>query len=147
MELKVTEYSVHCRYRYWEDLSDQIKHQSWIYKSYKKYFNICTYVLETKKNLLSFSACNFVGFIPIFVAVATVVLIVLHVIQLRSLKTFLRKPGPHSSNYHDRPTHIFWRMVRFLKICLRLVIKLKLKNYPKLYLMSVRLWNFKDGGS
>jgi len=59
------------------------------------------------------AACNFVGFIPIFVAVATVVLIVLHVIQLRSLKTFLRKPGPHSSNYHDRPTHIFWRMVVF----------------------------------
>ena len=85
--------------------------------------SIWMYLFETeKKNLLSFSACNFVGFTPIFVAVATVVLIVLHVIQLRSLKTFLRKPGPHSSNYHDRPTHIFWRMVRFFKIIPKLVL-------------------------
>ena len=33
--------------------------------------------------------------------------------QLRSLKAFLRKPGPHSSSYHQRPTHIFWRLVVF----------------------------------
>merc|ERR1711899_715555 len=58
-------------------------------------------------------ACNFVGYAPILVAVATVVLIILHVMQLRSLKSFLRQPGPHSSNYHHRPTHIFWRMVVF----------------------------------
>ncbi len=57
------------------------------------------------------SACYMMGYMPIFVAVATLVLIVLHVIQLRSLKAFLRKPGPHSSSYHHRPTHIFWRMV------------------------------------
>ena len=58
------------------------------------------------------SACNFVGFAPIGVAVATAVLIVLHIMQLRSLKSFLRKPGSHRSNdYHHRPTHIFWRLV------------------------------------
>ena len=65
-------------------------------------------------SLLYVSACNVVGYAPILVAVATVVLIVLHIIQLRSLKSFLRRPGPHSSNYHHRPTHIFWRMVRFI---------------------------------
>ena len=60
-----------------------------------------------------FSACFFVGLGPIGVAVATVTLIVLHLIQLRSLKSFLRQPGSHrSANYHGRPNHIFWRMVR-----------------------------------
>eukprot|EP00093_Oithona_nana_P001728 01728.XXX_6355_9210_1 [CDS] Oithona nana genome sequencing. len=60
------------------------------------------------------AACNFVGFAPIAVALATAVLIVLHMMQLRSLKSFLRQPGPHqSSNYHQRPTHIFWRLVMF----------------------------------
>ena len=65
-----------------------------------------------------FSACNFVGFAPIAVALATAVLIVLHMMQLKSLKSFLRQPGPHqSSNYHQRPTHIFWRLVskRFIE--------------------------------
>lgn len=52
------------------------------------------------------------GFLPLFVALAAVALVVAHALQLRSLNAFLRKPGPHSSDYHHRPTHIFWRMVR-----------------------------------
>ncbi len=56
-------------------------------------------------------ACNVVGFLPIFVALSAVVLIVLHCLQLRSLYAFLSKPGPHSSSHHNRPTQIFWRMV------------------------------------
>ena len=45
-------------------------------------------------------------------AVATVVLIILHSIQLRNLKAFFRKPGSHrSSEYQGRPPHIFWRIV------------------------------------
>ena len=76
-----------------------------------KVFFINTFFLRQKIKFYIFLACNFIGFVPIFVAVATVVLIVLHIMQLRSLKAFLRKPGPHSSDYHHRPTHIFWRMV------------------------------------
>jgi hypothetical protein len=69
---------------------------------------------SNKINLIFFqiSACYFVGITPIIVAASTLALILLHFIQLRSLKAFLRKPGPHSSDYHHRPTHIFWRIVR-----------------------------------
>ena len=62
--------------------------------------------------ILIISACTFVGIAPILVAVATVVLIILHSIQLRNLKAFFRKPGSHrSSEYQGRPPHIFWRIV------------------------------------
>ena len=50
------------------------------------------------------------GFIA--VAVAAMICFVLHVMQLNSLKKYLRQPGPHSSkDYHSRPTRVFWPMV------------------------------------
>ena len=68
----------------------------------KKYFS----------NSFFISACHFVGFAPLLVAVATMILIVLHIIQLRSLKAYMKRPGHHSSaDYHRQPTHIFWRIV------------------------------------
>ena len=53
------------------------------------------------------------GFLPILVAVCAVVLIVLHLLQLRSLSAFIVERGPrHHKQYHnERPPHIFWRMV------------------------------------
>ena len=69
------------------------------------------------------SACTFVGIAPILVAVATVVLIILHSIQLRNLKAFFRKPGSHrSSEYQGRPPHIFWRIVSDLFQCISIYI-------------------------
>ena len=70
-------------------------------------------------NNVSISACNIVGVIPIAVACCALVLIFLHIIQLRSLHAFLRKPGPHSSSYHNRPTHIFWRIVSLTSLVLQ----------------------------
>jgi len=68
-------------------------------------------------------ACTFVGIAPILVAVATVVLIILHSIQLRNLKAFFRKPGSHrSSEYQGRPPHIFWRIVVFHGIITGIVL-------------------------
>jgi hypothetical protein len=50
------------------------------------------------------------GFIA--VAVAAMICFVLHVMQLNSLKKYLRQPGPHSSkDYHSPPTRVFWPMV------------------------------------
>ena len=52
------------------------------------------------------------GFGFIAIAVAAVILFVLHLMQLTNLKKYLRQPGPHSSkDYHSRPTRIFWPMV------------------------------------
>jgi len=61
------------------------------------------------------SACFIVGLLPLFSALFIFILIVLHIWQLTSLKRYLRNPDiPHSSkDYHNRPTHIFWRMVVF----------------------------------
>ncbi len=55
--------------------------------------------------------CYLSGILPLLVAAASLVLILLHGIQLRALYAFLRKRAPHSSDHHNRPTHIFWRMV------------------------------------
>lgn len=64
------------------------------------------------RTLHALAACIVVGVIPLIVALAAIVLITLHIVQLRSLKNYLRKPGPHSSkDFHNRPIHIFWRMV------------------------------------
>ena len=67
----------------------------------------------------SFTACNLVGFLPILVAVCAVVLIVLHLLQLRNLNSFIMERGPrHSKQYHnERPPHIFWRMVSHVHKC------------------------------
>ena len=67
----------------------------------------------TSRAPFSFAACNLVGFLPILVAVCAIVLIILHLLQLRSLNSFIMERGPrHSKQYHtERPPHIFWRMV------------------------------------
>ena len=51
------------------------------------------------------------GFIPIAVAIAALVLLVLHIIQLRNLKAFLSRPGPIKAYEFERTPHIYWRMV------------------------------------
>ena len=72
-------------------------------------------IYQTKDANLRFplAACNLVGFLPILVAVCAIVLIALHLIQLRNLNSFIMERGPrHSKQYHnERPPHIFWRMV------------------------------------
>ncbi len=77
---------------------------------------IYTLIIEfnRKKAFFFILACNIVGIVPLFVAGASLVLIALHMVQLRTLKAFLRQPGPHSSSDHSRPPHIFWRLVIIL---------------------------------
>ncbi len=68
--------------------------------------------------------CYFAGVVPLLVGVAAIILFLLHAIQLRSLYAYLRKRTPHSSEYHNRPTHIFWRMV-----CMIIAILCTVRTY------------------
>lgn len=61
----------------------------------------------------SAATCYIMGLTPIFVAVCALVMIVLHIMQLKSLKAFLSRPGPWRSADYERPPHIYWRMVVF----------------------------------
>ena len=64
-------------------------------------------------HVLNHLGCWVSGLGFIAVGVAAVILFVLHIMQLTSLKKYLRQPGPHSSkDYHSRPTKVFWPMVR-----------------------------------
>eukprot|EP00095_Tigriopus_kingsejongensis_P011144 maker-scaffold534_size144770-snap-gene-0.37 protein:Tk11144 transcript:maker-scaffold534_size144770-snap-gene-0.37-mRNA-1 annotation:"hypothetical protein CGI_10017331" len=75
--------------------------------------NECLLFVSPFMNYGSSATCHIVGFAPLFVAVSALLLIVLHIIQLRSLRVFLSKPGPWRSADYERPPHIYWRMVIF----------------------------------
>ncbi|TRY81014.1 hypothetical protein TCAL_15529 [Tigriopus californicus] len=70
----------------------------------------------------SAATCYLMGLAPIFVAVCALVMIVLHIMQLKSLRAFLSKPGPWRSADYERPPHIYWRMVVFHGIVTVIVV-------------------------
>ena len=76
-------------------------------------FNIIHHVYgDISWSLTHILGCWISGLGFIAVAIAAMICFVLHVMQLNSLKKYLRQPGPHSSkDYHSRPTRVFWPMV------------------------------------
>ena len=78
------------------------------------YQNIKKHYIYRKSewHLIHIIGCWISGLGFIAVAIAAMICFVLHVMQLNSLKKYLRQPGPHSSkDYHSRPTRVFWPMV------------------------------------
>ena len=84
-----------------------------LFVKYLIYFEHAHYVYGNSwYHLIHIIGCWISGLGFVAVAVAAMICFVLHVMQLNSLKKYLRQPGPHSSkDYHSRPTRVFWPMV------------------------------------